>query len=70
MGPARASDYGANVLHLRGHQMELAAGGSGSHAAGQGVQRIIREELNTNLSRSSVYRQLYRMGDSCPVPRW
>lgn len=36
---------------------------------GKDVQRIIREELGTDLSLSSVYRQLHRMGYSCLAPR-
>jgi transposase len=36
---------------------------------GRDVQRIIREELNTDLSLSGVYRQLHRMGYSCLAPR-
>lgn len=33
------------------------------------VQRIVKEELNTDLSLSSVYRTLHRMGYSSLAPR-
>jgi transposase len=36
---------------------------------GKDVQRIIKEELGTDLSLSSVYRTLERMGYSCLAPR-
>jgi transposase len=36
---------------------------------GKDVQRIIKEELGTELSLSSVYRTLERMGYSCLAPR-
>ena len=36
---------------------------------GKDVQRIIKEELGTDLSLSSVYRTLHRLGYSCLAPR-
>lgn len=36
---------------------------------GKDVRRIMKEELGTDLSLSSVYRTLHRMGFSCLSPR-
>lgn len=36
---------------------------------GKDVQRIMKDELGTELSLSSVYRTLHRMGYSCLAPR-
>ena len=36
---------------------------------GKDVQRIAREELGTDLSLSSAYRTLHRLGYSCLAPR-
>ena len=36
---------------------------------GKDVQRIARDELGVDLSVSSVYRTLHRMGYSCLAPR-
>ena len=36
---------------------------------GRDVQRIAREELETDLSLAAVYRTLHRMGYSCLAPR-
>jgi transposase len=36
---------------------------------GKDVQRIMKDELDTELSLSSVYRTLQRMGYSCLAPR-
>lgn len=36
---------------------------------GRDVQRIMKDELGTDLSLSSVYRTLHRLGYSCLAPR-
>jgi transposase len=36
---------------------------------GKDIQRIAKEELNTEVSLSSVYRTLHTMGYSCLAPR-
>lgn len=36
---------------------------------GKDLQRIAREELNANVSLTSVYRTLHRLGYSCLAPR-
>lgn len=46
-----------------------AAGDKVCTLRGKDVQRIIKEELNTDLSLSSVYRTLHALGYSCLSPR-
>lgn len=61
---------GANLVRL---QARLDAGPTGADKVctlrGKDVQRIAREELNTDVSLTSVYRTLHRLGYSCLAPR-
>lgn len=74
----RYRDGGIGAPKLRGPaSQKLAARLDAGPAArdkvctlrGKDVQRIIKEELNTDLSLSSVYRTLHALGYSCLAPR-
>lgn len=74
----RAKPRGGDTPRLRGVAADRLAARLDAGAApgdkvctlrGRDVQRIMKEELGTDLSLSSVYRTLHRMGYSCLAPR-
>lgn len=78
IGAIKAKPRGGGVPRLRGGAVgrlaaRLDAGATPGDKVctlrGKDVQRILKEELGTDLSLSSVYRTLHRMGYSCLAPR-